>query len=177
MRPSDMEDPNTDSNTQVEETKVKHAGGRPLEFKTVEELQAKIDEYFEWCDNRIKTIFDEKTNKELVINYPAPYTMSGLARRLGIDRKTLVNYSHRDEFFPAIRAARERVHEDVETRLMDTRNEKGAIFNLKNNFGWKDESVNKTDLTSKGKPLSLLSSLNVPSNNSAEETQGTEQEN
>src|SRR5687768_776712 len=114
-----------------------HAGGRPLTFKTVKELQDKIDEYFEWCDSRVKAVFDVKTNKEYVITNQSPYTMSGLANRLGIDRRTLVDYAHKDEFFPAIRAARERVHEDVETRMMETKNEKGAIFNLKNNFGWK----------------------------------------
>lgn len=125
--------------------------GRPLAFKSVEELQKVIDEYFEWCDNRIKTIWDDKTQTEIAVTNPAPYTMSGLARRLGIDRKTLLNYSKKDEFFPTIREARERVHEDVETRLMGTRNEKGAMFNLKNNFGWKDET--KTDVTTGGKPL------------------------
>lgn len=124
--------------------------GRPLAFKTPEELQAKIDEYFEWCDDRaIKRVNDK--GEEYMISSPAPYTMSGLARRLGVDRRTLVNYSDKDEFFPTIRAAREKVHEDVETRLMDTKNEKGAIFNLKNNFGWKDES--HTDLTSGGEKI------------------------
>jgi len=127
-------------------------------FKTPEEMQAKIDEYFEWCDNRaIKKVDD--SGKEFMIGIPAPYTMSGLARRLGMDRKGLINYKNRDEFFPAIHAARERVHEDVENRLMETRNERGAIFNLKNNFGWKDES--QTDVTSGGKPLPLLGGVAV----------------
>jgi hypothetical protein len=121
---------------------AKHAGGRPVLFKTPEELQEKIDEYFRFCDARIKTIFDPRTNKEAIINYPAPYTMSGLARRLGIDRQTLVNYSNKEEFFDTIREARQRVEEDIENRLMETKNEKGAMFNLKNNFGWKDTEKN-----------------------------------
>jgi hypothetical protein len=77
--------------------------------------------------------------------------MSGLARRLGVDRETILNYSKKEQFFGTIRAAREKVHEDVETRLMATRNEKGAIFNLKNNFGWKDQQ--EIDHTTKGKEL------------------------
>ena len=36
--------------------------------------------------------------------------------------------------------ARDKVQEDVENRLMETKNEKGAMFNLKNNIGWKDKS-------------------------------------
>ena len=124
----------------------KHPGGRPMIIETVEELKAKIDEYFEWCDNRaIKKV--DSDGKEYMVSSPAPYTMSGLARRLGMDRDTLINYSHREKFFGTIRDARERIHEDVETRLMDTRNEKGAIFNLKNNFKWKDQQELEANLT------------------------------
>jgi hypothetical protein len=120
--------------------KQKHPGGRPLAFKSVQELQDKIEDYFTWCDNRTKKIYDNKKGIEYMVSDPAPYTMSGLARRLGVDRETILNYSKKEEYFGTIRDAREKVHEDVETRLMGTKNEKGAIFNLKNNFGWKDES-------------------------------------
>lgn len=131
--------------------KTKNKVGRPLAFKSVKELQAKIDEYFKWCDDRTKEIYIEKTGSTAMISHPAPYTMSGLANRLGVDRDTIINYSHKAQYFGTIRAAREKVHEDVETRLMDTKNERGAIFNLKNNFGWKEKT--ETDLTSLGKAL------------------------
>lgn len=140
-------DNNPESTTKTQ----KHAGGRPPLYKTPEEMQEIIDEYFEWCDNRSKKIYDEKKGVELQISWPAPYTMSGLARRLGMDRRTLVDYAEKDEFLPTIREARNRVQEDVEIRLMETRNEKGAIFNLGNNFGWKNKS--ETDITSKGEKL------------------------
>lgn len=129
----------------------KNKGGRPLIFKTAKELQDKIEEYFDWCDNRTREVYNEKLGTITVLN-PAPYTMSGLARKLGIDRTTLVNYSKKDKFFNTIREAREKVHEDVETRLMDTKNEKGAIFNLKNNFGWKDKQ--ELDHTTGGEKIS-----------------------
>jgi hypothetical protein len=142
---------------------TKHAGGRPLIFKNKEELEKVIDEYFEWCDNRLVQGYDEKENKQFAYISPAPYTMSGLARRIGVDRRTLLNYSDKEEFFPTIARARERVHEDVESRLMGTRNERGAIFNLKNNFGWKEES--HQDITSGGKPIPILGGVNVSENN------------
>lgn len=122
--------------------------GRPLAFKTLEELEKVIEEYFDYCDNRTKKMWIEKTQTEIMVSDPAPYTMSGLARRIGIDRRTLVNYSHKEEFFPTIRDARERVHEDVETRLMGTRNERGAKFSLTNNFDWKEKI--EQDITSGG---------------------------
>lgn len=125
-------------------------GGRPLAFKTVEELQLKIDEYFEWCDNKTKEIHSDKLG-DMIVPDPQPYTMSGLARRLGVDRHTIVNYGRKMKFFSTIRAARNRVEEDVETRLMSTRNEKGAMFNLKNNFNWRDQQ--EIDHTTKGKEL------------------------
>jgi hypothetical protein len=136
------------------QSSTKNPVGRPLLFKTNEELAKVIDEYFDWCDNRTKSIYIKDLGDNMEISSPAPYTMSGLARRLGIDRDTLLNYGKRDEYFGTIKDARERVQEDVETRLMETSNQSGAIFNLKNNFGWKDKT--ETDLTSGGDKLPVL---------------------
>lgn len=115
-------------------------GGRPLTFKTPEELQAVIDEYFNWCDNRTKNVYIKEAGDNVPISFPAPYTMSGLARRLGITRQTLVNYGNKELFFDTVRDARDRVQEDVETRLMETSNQSGAQFSLKNNFNWKEKT-------------------------------------
>lgn len=127
--------------------------GRPLAFKSVQELQDKIDEYFDFCDMRIIKGYSQKEEKEFAYISPAPYTMHGLARACGVDRDTIINYSHKEEFFGTIKEARNKVAEDVETRLMEGRAQAGAIFNLKNNFGWKDE--NKTDITSNGESIAI----------------------
>lgn len=111
-----------------------------LKYKTLKELQTVIDEYFDYCDNRLVQGYDNKTNEQFAYISPAPYTMSGLARRIGLSRQALCEYSHREEYGDAIMRAREKVEEDVENRLMETRNEKGAMFNLKNNFGWKEKT-------------------------------------
>ena len=81
---------------------------------------------------------------------PEPYTMSGLAIRLGMDRQSLLNYSKKEKFFGTIKKARARVEADVEKRMSskDTFTP-GLIFNAKNNFGWKDKT--ETDITSGGK--------------------------
>lgn len=155
-------------------------GGRPPIFKTAEEMQKAIDEYFDWCDNRVKEIYIEKLNQSVAIIHPAPYTITGLARRLGMDRRSLLNYSEKDKFFPTIRDARLRVQEDVENRLMESRNEKGAMFNLKNNFGWHDEA--KVDITSGGKPIpapilgGITKDDGVLTDNGNEETRNPTQE-
>lgn len=111
--------------------------GRPLKYKTVEELQSAIDEYFAYCDNRIVSFYSAKAEGVVEVNDPAPYTMAGLARVIGLSRQALSEYSHKEQYGDAIKEARLRVQEDVETRLME-KNATGAIFNLKNNFGYTD---------------------------------------
>lgn len=100
-----------------------HAGGRPLLFKSPEELEAKINAYFAECKEQGR-----------------PLTVSGLAYSLDIDRRTLVNYSNKDEFFPTIRKARAMVELSLEEKLVSSNGMvTGMIFNLKNNFGWMDK--------------------------------------
>lgn len=109
--------------------KDKHPGGRPLLFATVEELQAKVDSYFEMGGPAwIKAGED----------YTYAPTMSGLALHLGVDRKTITNYANKDEFFPTIKKARAKVEEALEQRLYG-QSVAGVIFNLKNNFDWSDK--------------------------------------
>lgn len=100
----------------------KNKGGRPLKYETVEELNEAISKYFAECD-----MFEE------------PYTITGLALALDVDRKTLNNYAERDEFFPTIKKAKLRVENYLEKRLIKDTSTTGIIFNLKNNFDWKDK--------------------------------------
>lgn len=113
--------------------------GKPLRFKTVQELEIAIDDYFNECDNRLKEIHN-KEGESVAVTLPEPYTMAGLAYALGISRQTLIDYKNRDEYLDAIKKARARVERDVERRLLETPNQTGAIFNLKNNFGWRDKT-------------------------------------
>jgi hypothetical protein len=106
--------------------------GRPLKFASVEELQEKIDLYFE-TDAYI--VYGSDENGEIKTYAP---TMAGLALSLDVDRKTLTNYSHKDEYFPAIKKARAKVEVALEQRLYGN-NVTGVIFNLKNNFDWRDK--------------------------------------
>ena len=74
---------------------------RPLKFKSPEELQVKIDEYFARCDKgRTKQIVS-KGVKWVVQNIvvPIPYTITWLASWLWTNRQTLINYEEKEEFF------------------------------------------------------------------------------
>lgn len=110
-----------------------HAGGRPVKFSSVEELQSKIDEYFETEDGK-----------------ETP-TVTGLAIALDISRETLNDYGNNksDEFSDAIRRAKAKVAVVLEQKLYGN-NVTGLIFNLKNNFGWKDKT--ETDIKHSNDP-------------------------
>lgn len=105
--------------------------GRPLQYETVEEMESIIDDYFNkevdggaWMD-----IGDAK------IYSP---TMSGLAYELDLSRQGLLNYANKDEFIDTIKRARAKVEIHLEQRLGGNA-VTGTIFNLKNNFDWKDK--------------------------------------
>lgn len=131
----------------------KNKVGRPLKFKTPEEMQEKIEEYFKSCYRPVMVFYKDKNQYEIVKDNDGnvvkeqcrPFTMSGLAYALGIDRKTLLNYSEKDEFFHTITQAKQRCEIYAEERLFDRDGNRGAIFSLSNNFkGWADKQTIET---------------------------------
>lgn len=103
-------------NTALEE---RNLGGRPMKFKTPEELQGKIDDYF-------GTVPEQK------------WTWTGLALHLDTDKWTLKNYVHKDGFSASIKRAMLKVENAYELALRQS-GKSGDIFALKN-FGWRDDS-------------------------------------
>lgn len=118
--------------------------GRPAKYKKQKTLKEKIDEYFDYCDTKNK---DEK-GKHIIVK---PYTISGLCAYLDITRETLRQYESKEEFSDTIKKAKLRIENFVEeSSLIGQLNPTVSIFNLKNNFGWKDdrgkdESEGKTE--------------------------------
>lgn len=112
--------------------------GRPKKFKEVEEMQAKIDDYFKNCpDFVIISAYDKNTGEFVTYNKITP-TITGLALHLGfVSRQSMLDYEKREEFSCTIKKARTRIEKEYEKQL---HNDKcaGAIFALKN-FGWKDK--------------------------------------
>lgn len=102
--------------------KEKHAVGRPPKYTKPEEIQIKIEGYFKECDSK----------KE-------PYTITGLGMALDMSRQDLINYSNKEEFFDTIKKAKMKVENYLEKRLITDNSTTGIIFNLKNNYGWKDK--------------------------------------
>lgn len=103
--------------------------GRPPLYSNAQEMQDIIDKYFE-------SVTFEHPETGQVICRP---TMSGLAESLDMCRQTLINYGGKEEFVDTIKRARRKVEVALESNLYG-QSVVGTIFNLKNNFGWKDKT-------------------------------------
>lgn len=106
--------------------------GRPPKYKTPEEMQKVIDDYFENVPTRPVLVGDELRNLPAI-------TITGLCLHLGFcDRASFYDYEKNKEFSHTIKKARLRIENDYEMSLRTGRNNSGDIFALKN-FGWKDK--------------------------------------
>ena len=104
----------------------KSSVGRPMKFKSVKELQEKIDAYF------AKTPLHEQT-------------ITGLALFLGTSRETLCDYQARDKYSDTIKKAKLRVEHACELVGVE-RGRPFDIFRLKN-MGWKDKQESDVNLS------------------------------
>jgi len=122
-------------------------GGRPVKYKTPEEMQVIIDNFFVQC------IDDEL--------HP---TVTGLALALDLTREGLINYENKDDtgFYDTVKKAKLRVEAHIEQRLYHN-NATGCIFNLKNNFGWKDKTEQEMSggLEIKGIDVAIIKSTDT----------------
>ena len=155
----------------------KHPGGRPLKFQSAGELQKKIDAYFAECDPHVIDITEyvearhndgtlkkdknglnylvEVTHKVKTVQQP--YTITGLALALGTTRRTLLDYEESgEEFSHTIKEAKTKIEHFTEQFLFGP-SPTGTIFNLKNNYGWKDKT--ETDITTNGDSLNPIVKL------------------
>lgn len=133
--------------------------GAPRLYKTREALQEAIDGFFLACDSRIKTFVDKDGNETTAL-VPAPYTISGLALAIGMDRSRLIEYGNNDEFYDTIKRAKQMCEADMERRLYETSNQAGIIFGLKNNYAWRDQS--EQTVTSKGEQTVIYRPEKLP---------------
>lgn len=115
--------------------------GRPMKFNSLEDLKNRIDNYFMSLQN-------EKGE------YIKPPTITGLALALDTNRETLCNYEDKEEYFDTIKEAKSRCENWVEENaLLGKSNATFSIFNLKNNYGWKDKTESDVSIKELPKPI------------------------
>ena len=103
----------------------KNPVGRPRTYRTPEEMQPKIDDYFATCD-----LLGEI------------YSVVGLALHLGFEhRQAIPEYAqYYPEFTDTLARARSRIEKQQLNYIShpDTKNANGIKFNLTNNFGYRE---------------------------------------
>ena len=127
--------------------------GRPPKYKSKEEIEEKIEQYFRECEG--EPLLDDDGNQVVnkfgypcYIKPPKPPTITGLALALGFtSRMDLLRYQGKKEFCYTITRAKSRVEEYAESRLFDRDGSSGAQFNLRNNFkGWNNLEEKKMEI-------------------------------
>ena len=146
--------------------------GRPLKFKTVKELKEAIEAYF---DSLYEPLRDKKEGYVVVKENGKPVMVqtkvaivTALAVALDTTRDTLMDYergihdkkaedltddekaeNEQIEYFSdTIKKAKLRIQADTEQALYCRESVTGAIFSLKNNYGWVDkQEIETKDLT------------------------------
>jgi len=106
--------------------------GRPPIYADPEVMEKNIQDYFNTCDNK-----------------DIPYTVPGLAVHLGFEsRFRIQDYKNRPLFQHTIKSALSRIESQrVGNMVAGKGNVVGAIFDLKNNFGYVDKREVETTNT------------------------------
>jgi hypothetical protein len=133
--------------------------GRPVKFKTAKEMENKIADYFATItitypvfdtvpdevdeDGKITKFkqvprLNNAGTQVMQTDYLERPTVLGMCRHLEITRETLCQYEKQEEFSDTIKRAKARIEEYLEIQLYRKDQVTGIIFNLKHNFGWKD---------------------------------------
>jgi hypothetical protein len=122
--------------------KEKHPGGAPRQFKSPEDMQMVIDDYFESCFQEftvaIKDDEGKKIGERLLKKQVEPFTITGLALALNLTRQGVLNYEGREEFVDTVKRAKLKCENYAEKTLFNGQGATGPIFNLINNYGWKN---------------------------------------
>lgn len=107
--------------------------GRPPKYKTKEEMQEAIDNYFNDLPSYEVIVGAE------ILQVRKP-TITGLAYALGFcSRASMYEYESKEEFSDTIKRARLRIENDYEMQLRTANTgHAGIIFGLKN-LGWSDK--------------------------------------
>lgn len=126
---------------------------RPPMYKSAEEMQEKINAYFESCEGKL--LLDENGRPMLTKNGEPvwigrrPLTIQGLALALGFtSRQSLLNYRAKKEFMDVLSRARLRVEQYAAEQLFDRDAQRGAQFTLACGFNYRLETEKNEESSS-----------------------------
>ena len=138
--------------------------GRKPTFTSAEEMQEKIDAYFESCEPELLRDGDGtpmlNKNGEPVYVGGRPMTIQGLALALGFtSRQSLLNYKAKREFMDTVTRARLRVEQYAAERLFDRDAQRGAQFTLAYGFGYARDAEDGKSRETQGVKIEIAREL------------------
>lgn len=125
------------------------AVGRPRKY-VARTLEAAIERYFasisrteKVCDEAGNVLYNDLGEAIVATVYVVPPKVSGLCLYLGIDRSTWANYCDAEQH-PELASVVQRAQMQMEDYLVGelltrTKGVQGVIFNLQNNYGWREK--------------------------------------
>ena len=144
---------------------TKRGRGRPRAY-TPQQLEKGIQDYFNSItitypvydsrkvgeDGEGKPIYEQipRLNNNGKQIYKTDYhehpSFTGLAIYLNVNKDTLTEYGNQADYSVTIKRAKQKIENYLEDHLYGN-NVTGIIFNLKNNYGWKDKQEIDTTIT------------------------------
>lgn len=132
--------------------------GRPMKFSSPEQLEELIQEYFDSITISVpRTKANTNPDKDVDDDFREPIlnnlweqiidtewasipSILWLCEYLGIHRSTFIEYEEQKQFSNTIKVAKQRIEKYNAEQLYRKEQVTGIIFNLKNNFDWKDKT-------------------------------------
>jgi len=114
-------------------------GGRPKSFKSAKEMRAKMAEFLEACEVRVRQVPDKNEGYKTVYA-PAPVTLEDFCCFAGITKTTFYDYAKKEEFKSLCDGFRQAVEAYWVRQCAEGNSGNKADFILKNAFSgeWKD---------------------------------------
>ncbi len=119
---------------------------RNPKYDSVEQLEEKIEAYFESCKGELlrdkdgEIVFNQKDGMPVWVGRRTP-TIPGLALALGFSSKqSLYNYKAKKEFLDSISRAQTRVEQYTAEKLFDRESQRGAQFVLEYGFRYRRDT-------------------------------------
>lgn len=131
-------------------------GGRPVAFKTPQEMIDKMEQYFEE-QSKFEFIYYDKLGNEKKRKLQAPIHIAGLCAFLGITNETLNQYAKKKGFSESISRAKKICEAYLVDQCIIGQKGNKADFVLKNNYplDWK-EKVESEVSGKDGVPLTVM---------------------
>lgn len=121
-------------------------GGRPVKFKTPDDMLNKMHEYLNYCEGRVVS----KIMKSGLVTatIPAPITIEGFCAFAGITKTTFYEYKSKPKFNSIVCQFTQIVESYWVDQCAEGVAGNKADFVLKNAFSdfWKDKTTNELDL-------------------------------